>query len=713
MVSTASHLTVIPDSILSKSHDYTFADLISTIYLGNKEFHVKVQSFNGKVCFTAGIDVIVTQYQLEAGSCFLFTKWFGHSFHLRVFDKNGIEMNFDHVHVDDVDIAPVDFVQDVPPTAVAEQANGHIIRFVRMPADYFKEFPNGTICEGRLEGYCYALRSWSRFMDIAGIKVDLMENHNITMLRAVDAFQEQFSVKVRVIRVWEHPERRNPSQLYSFDMIIMDEEGTKMEATCLNRVLPQFRPSLVEKKCLIIRNPTIGFNNSTYRYVDDQNRLCFQGTTEVIPCEDIGGSPYGFDFLSFADILNSNAISNSTVDVIGYLIRSFPKETVNNKSTGKQAVKVTIEISDLEGRTVFLTLWDQYCDKVLSFFESIKGKNIHAIIILQFGKVKWWNGVAYVNNSYTVSRLFCNHDCPEVDEFRNRLFENSIEVSESTSLGSMAKSVEEEILQSKDFLNICDVFSLKTVCKVIVLGNILGVYKDEGWLYEGCNRCSAVTKEVLTCVSDRCAFKTITSSLKFKIQLRVPDPSASVTLTLFDREARKLLGKSVDDILTANPEFRSDSMKIPAEVDALVGQTAAFKIDVTGYVLKYNIHKYGILKLTVDPNVISSSQNMSLNIDASEFESQTSDGFKNSAAKRIENTTPVSNMASTVSPVSLDVTDTPDSMLAKDEVKRNLVQVYDVEEDSHTSATKLQKSGEVQDFNSAEKRNLLIPKVEK
>ncbi|MFS7989437.1 hypothetical protein Hanom_Chr11g01046831 [Helianthus anomalus] len=104
MVSTSSHLTVIPDCILPKSHDYTFADLISTIYLGNKDFHAKVESFNGKVCFTAGIDVIVTQYQLEAGSYFLFTKWFGHSFHLRVFDKNGIEMNFDDVHVNDVSI---------------------------------------------------------------------------------------------------------------------------------------------------------------------------------------------------------------------------------------------------------------------------------------------------------------------------------------------------------------------------------------------------------------------------------------------------------------------------------------------------------------------------------------------------------------------------------------------------------------------------------
>ncbi|XP_035832671.1 uncharacterized protein LOC118481328 [Helianthus annuus] len=200
IVATPSQFTVIPDSVLSKSHDYTVADIISTMYLGNKEFHVKVQSCNGKVCFTAGIDVIVTQYQLEAGSYFLFTKWFGHSFHLRVFDKNGIEMNFDHVHVDDVDIAPIDSLQDLPPTAVAEQATGHIIRFVRMAADYFrlpddvsikakldlgvksitirllhlnpqKEFPNGTIRQARLEGYCYALSSWSRLMNIAGIKV--------------------------------------------------------------------------------------------------------------------------------------------------------------------------------------------------------------------------------------------------------------------------------------------------------------------------------------------------------------------------------------------------------------------------------------------------------------------------------------------------------------------------------------------------------------
>ncbi|KAF5786858.1 hypothetical protein HanXRQr2_Chr10g0445971 [Helianthus annuus] len=110
---------------------------------------------------------------------------------------------------------------------------------------------------------------------------------------------------------------------------------------------------------------------------------------------------------------------------------------------------------------------------------------------------------------------------------------------------------------------------------------------------------------------------------------------------------------------------------------------------------------------------MQSSQNCSMNIGASEFQSESSDGFKDYGVKGNQNTTPVSNMASTISPIALDVTDTPASVLVKDDVKRNLVEVYDVEEDSHMSATKVHKSGEVKDANSAEKMKLIIPKLEK
>ncbi|KAL9998008.1 putative DNA-binding pseudobarrel domain superfamily [Helianthus debilis subsp. tardiflorus] len=194
---------VIPECILPKSHDYTLSDLMSTIYLSNKTFHVKIETAGGKVCFTNGIDVIVSLYQLEAGCYFYFTKWFGYSFHLTIFGKNGVEMNFDVVNVDEVEVAPVDCVKDSNPISddppvLAEQEVGRYIRFVRMVAEDFMlpddvsamaklhlglksitirlihlspsiEFPNGTRREMKEKGY--ALRSWSRFMNTAGLEV--------------------------------------------------------------------------------------------------------------------------------------------------------------------------------------------------------------------------------------------------------------------------------------------------------------------------------------------------------------------------------------------------------------------------------------------------------------------------------------------------------------------------------------------------------------
>ncbi|KAJ0514203.1 putative transcription factor B3-Domain family [Helianthus annuus] len=105
LISTSSYLTVIPKCILPKSNDYTLTDLISIIYLCNKMFHVKIETVGGKACFTNGIDVIVSLYNLEAGCYyFFFTKWFGYSFNLTIFGKNGVEMKFDDVHVAEVTI---------------------------------------------------------------------------------------------------------------------------------------------------------------------------------------------------------------------------------------------------------------------------------------------------------------------------------------------------------------------------------------------------------------------------------------------------------------------------------------------------------------------------------------------------------------------------------------------------------------------------------
>ncbi|KAJ0515620.1 hypothetical protein HanRHA438_Chr10g0479551 [Helianthus annuus] len=128
---------------MPKCYDYTSNDIISTIHIGNKMFHIKIETVDGKVGFTNGIDVIVSQIQLEAGFYLLFTKIFGNYFHLEIFGKNGVEKNFDEVDVDEAVVAPIDSVHDVSPISVAapgvaKQPHGRRYRFVRMAATYFR-----------------------------------------------------------------------------------------------------------------------------------------------------------------------------------------------------------------------------------------------------------------------------------------------------------------------------------------------------------------------------------------------------------------------------------------------------------------------------------------------------------------------------------------------------------------------------------------------
>ncbi|XP_035829943.1 uncharacterized protein LOC110944434 [Helianthus annuus] len=149
-----------------KKYDYSSNDVISTVLLDNKTFNVAIETSDGKVGFTAGIDVIASQLQLKAD-------------------------------VDEADVAPIDVENEVD-----EQIPGGVRRFVRMACErYFRipdpvsrmarldeglkditvrlmhldppqQFTNGTRRERKIDGgFRYALTRWKKFMKAARINV--------------------------------------------------------------------------------------------------------------------------------------------------------------------------------------------------------------------------------------------------------------------------------------------------------------------------------------------------------------------------------------------------------------------------------------------------------------------------------------------------------------------------------------------------------------
>ncbi|KAF5756077.1 putative transcription factor B3-Domain family [Helianthus annuus] len=194
LLHTSSHFYVIPEVILPKTFN-TSIDVISTIMIENKTFHVMIETTDGKIGFTVGIDVIVRLLQLEPGCFLIFAKYFGNYFNLKVFGKNGVQKNFSHADVDVPSVAPIDVVNEI-----YEEPYGPVHRFSRMANIDFMlpdrvsemakldlglkditvrllnrdppvQFTNGTRRESKREGFRYALSRWSEFMKIAGIKV--------------------------------------------------------------------------------------------------------------------------------------------------------------------------------------------------------------------------------------------------------------------------------------------------------------------------------------------------------------------------------------------------------------------------------------------------------------------------------------------------------------------------------------------------------------
>ncbi|KAI3783413.1 hypothetical protein L1987_42494 [Smallanthus sonchifolius] len=53
----------------------------------------------------------------------------------------------------------------------------------------------------------------------------------ITALKNLDAMKDDYTVKVRIIRLWTRPTFRNPLSVYCYDMILMDEEVQFIEVS--------------------------------------------------------------------------------------------------------------------------------------------------------------------------------------------------------------------------------------------------------------------------------------------------------------------------------------------------------------------------------------------------------------------------------------------------------------------------------------------------
>ncbi|KAI3760387.1 hypothetical protein L1987_50782 [Smallanthus sonchifolius] len=526
------------------------------------------------------------------------------------------------------------------------------------------------------------------------------EHSRIIFLKDVDLSRRDYSIKIRVLRLWKQPMYNNPAETYSIEMIVVDEEGTTMQANVLKRWFSLFEHLLKDTGCYFIVKPTIGRNNSRNKYVANDNKIGIYSDSKVYLCSDFSGPTYGFSFTTFDPIVAQSIPEDTPLDVIGFVADVGKVKNIKT-SKGKDTYKVNVLIQDLKMHKIFLSLWGSYADEILDVWAN-KEKSGLIVVILQFGTLKYYQRSAYVNNAFNVSKLFINSDIEEITSFKNSLLQSSglstCSTDSSNFLGTFLSNFEEYVVNT-EFNNTADV-NLSKVKQVVIVATVELIPTDIPWYYMSCKTCNRklatvnhgpdisgtelVDQEVIyQCKTVGCNPTAVPGSQRLKIPL-----------------TKHLSG--------------GDKGLYPDEFSELLGKKFAFKIDITDFNVDNKHWFFGISKLTDNADIISQLEKKANNYEPGnsesisntliEIPSQETVLLKASLESTDDNVTPSSITKQAGGKKQVGKEAMFKSKSKNQDFKRKLVDAYDIEDTGALSATKAI---------SDDKKTLLVPKVKK
>ncbi|GJT56970.1 nucleic acid-binding, OB-fold, replication protein A, OB domain protein [Tanacetum coccineum] len=335
------------------------------------------------------------------------------------------------------------------------------------------------------------------------------------MIKELTSLQDDWCIKVRIVRLWKLMAFKNPLENWKIEMVLQYEEENKIVATVKESIYSKFEKYLEEGKCFYISTFSVGDSQGTPRIVENKNKIHFYNATNVTPCDSYSGSVHGFRFKSFDTLLQVEEQSSMSYDLIGDLISCGT--IAHAMVDGNRRPYIRLELEDLTGTKLRnITLWGDYA--------------------LQLNNTL---GKPAVSNMFDVSKLFINDDIPDIRNFKQKLIENRSHEGDDHCVTHLTTFSSYFI--KNDFLNnlpkVCinDIRDIGKAMSCVVVATVKKIERESDWWY--------------------------------KIPLRVMDSTGSVSLTLFDRQAQPIIGKSAAELLrktcTFTPLTLTNSLKTP------------------------------------------------------------------------------------------------------------------------------------------------------
>ncbi|KAF8084610.1 hypothetical protein N665_0710s0018 [Sinapis alba] len=375
----------------------------------------------------------------------------------------------------------------------------------------------------------------------------------IIPVAALNPYQGRWTIKVRVTSKGElkhYNKTHGDGKLFSFDLL--DADGGEIRVTCFNEMVDKFFDMIVVGNVYLISKGSLKPARKEYNHLPNDYEIQLESGSTVQQCyEDDAAIPRNrFCFRYIGDIENME--SNSIVDLIGIVLSISPTGLIMRRN-GTEAQKKALQLMDMSGRSVEVTMWGNFCNAEGQRLQSLCDSGAFPVLAVKAGRISEFNGKQV--STIGSSQLYVEPDFPEAREVREwyeREGRNApcISISRVFS-GAGRQDVRKVITQIKDE-------NLGTSEKPdwITVSAAISFMKVENFCYTACpimNGERPCSKKVTnngdgTWRCERCDRCVNECDYRYILQLQLQDHTGVTWATAFQEAGEEIMGMPAKDL---------------------------------------------------------------------------------------------------------------------------------------------------------------------
>ncbi|KAG2615930.1 hypothetical protein PVAP13_3NG060209 [Panicum virgatum] len=397
----------------------------------------------------------------------------------------------------------------------------------------------------------------------------------------LNPYQERWTIKARVTSKTDLKHFKNdkgPGKVFSFHLL--DAQGGEIRATCFNVQADQFFDLIEVDKVYLISRGSLKpaqkkFNPLNHEY---EITLDFKTSIEVCPNDDSSIPRQQYNFHQISEIENIEV--NSIVDLVGIVTSVCPSATLTRKD-GSETQKRTLQLKDMSGRSVEVTLWGKFCDAEGQKLQSLCDSGLNPVLALKSVRVTEFNGRSVSTISST--QLKIDPDFPEADKLQHWYATEGktaacVSLSAASSMGKT--DIRKTVVQIKDE----NLGRSEKPDWITVKGAISHVNTDSfcypacTWELNGrqCNK-KVINNGDGTWLCEKCDQRLEKCEYRYLLQCQIQDHTGLTYANAFHEPGLEILGYSAEELYNIKEE---DAERFAEIIQGVRWQQFLFKLKV-------------------------------------------------------------------------------------------------------------------------------------